>query len=122
MVYITFYKEISIIKQLIFANRFFHDNSHKFTAKITETLSNLQTQSDTYRFLFLNQSTCVGKCTFKDWTLVGNQIKYTLSRVKNYTEAQVCTTFQNHWVYGVKRMNRLLILLVPNEVPLHKLE
>lgn len=82
----------------------------------------MQSQSDMYRFLFVNQSTCVGKCTFKDWGIIGNQIKYTLSKVKRSTEGQICTTFQNHWVYGVKRMNRVLILLVPNEIPLHKIE
>jgi hypothetical protein len=85
MLFVTFYKEVSAIKQLIFANRFYHDNAHKFSVKISETLSSMQNQSDMYRFLFVNQSTCVGKCTFKDWGLIGNQIKYTLLRVKKST-------------------------------------
>ena len=82
MVYLTFYKEVSTMKQLIFVNRFFHDNLHKFSVKISEKLVNLQNQSDVYRFLFINESTCVGKCTFKDWSLISNQIKYTLARIK----------------------------------------
>ena len=72
--------------------------------------------------MFLNNSTYIGKCTFKDWHVFGNQIKYSLSLIKNSMEGQVATTFQNHWVYAVKRMNRTLVLLVPNDVPLHKLE
>jgi len=84
-------------------------------------MSNVLNQNDNYRFLFFNKSTCVGKCTFKDWGVIGNQIKYTLSRIKRSTEGQICTTFQNHWVYGVKKMNRVLIILIPNEVPLHKI-
>jgi hypothetical protein len=64
----------------------------------------------------------VGKCTFKDWALVGNQVRYTLERIMVGKEGQVTTTYQNHWVYGVKRMNRVLVLLVPNDVPLHKLD
>lgn len=82
MVFLTFYREISTLNQLIFTNRFFHDNTHKFSAKISEIMSNVISQNDNYRFLFMNLSTCVGKCTFKDWSLIGNQIKYTLSRIK----------------------------------------
>jgi hypothetical protein len=73
------------MRQLIFANRFFHDNLHKFSAKISEILSNLSQQNDAYRFLFVNRSTYSSKCTFKDWSLIGNQIKYTLSRIKKST-------------------------------------
>ena len=43
------------MKQLIFVNRFFHDNLHKFSVKISEKLVNLQNQSDVYRFLFINE-------------------------------------------------------------------
>jgi hypothetical protein len=82
--------------------------------KINEIMNNVLSQNDGYRFLFFNKNTMVGKCTFKDWSVIGNQIKYTLSRIKKSTEGQINTTFQNHWVYGVKRMNRILILLVPN--------
>ena len=122
MVFLTFYRSISSLHQLTFLNRFYHDNTHKFSIKINEILSSLNSQTDNYRFLFLNNSTYIGKCTFKDWLVFGNQIKYTLSLIKNSMEGQVATTFQNHWVYGVKRMNRTLVLLIPNDVPLHKLE
>ena len=112
----TFYhfKAITSLNQLVFANRFFHDNTHKFSVKISEVLTTVLNQNDGYRFLFANKSTCVGKCTFKDWSVVGDQIAYTLNRIKKTQEGQVATTYQNHWVYGIKRMNRVLILLVPN--------
>lgn len=83
--FLTFYKDISTLNQLIFTNRFFHDNSHKFFSKISQTLSNFLNQADSYRFLFWNSSTFIGKCTFKDWNTIGNQIKYTLSKIKNST-------------------------------------
>ncbi len=82
MVFLTFYKEISALNQLIFANRFFYDNTHKFLVKINEIMTNVLGQNDNYRFLFFNENTCVGKCTFKDWAVIGSQIKYTLCRIK----------------------------------------
>jgi hypothetical protein len=35
MMFLTFYKDISTLSQIIFANRFFHDNSQKFFSKIS---------------------------------------------------------------------------------------
>jgi hypothetical protein len=48
-------------------------------------MNNFLNQSDPYRFLFLNTSTFTGKCTFKDWYVIGNQIKYILTRIRNST-------------------------------------
>ena len=114
MVFLTFYKDVSTMNQIIFANRFFHDNTPKFSAKISEVMTTILNQNDSYRFLFANKSTCIGKCTFKDWNTIGPQIMYSLSRIKGSIEGQIATTYQNHWVYGIKRMNRILILLIPN--------
>lgn len=54
MVYLTFYRDVSNLNQLIFSNRFFHDNSHKFAVKISEVLTTVINQTDIYRFLFVN--------------------------------------------------------------------
>jgi len=69
---------VSTINQLIFSNRFFHDNSHKFLQKISEVLTTILNQTDIYRFLFVNESTYIGKCTFKDWSTIGKEIKHAL--------------------------------------------
>lgn len=50
------------------------------------------------------------------------EVRFALPALENNEEGIVATTYQNHWVYGVNRLNRLLILLIPNDIPLQKLD
>ena len=61
---------------MIFQNRFYHDNTDKFAIKITEIYNNLLAQTDTYRFLYFNMSTFVGKSTIEKWNNFVPELKY----------------------------------------------
>jgi hypothetical protein len=78
--------------------------------------------NDTYKFIFHNTATYSGKSTLKDIKIVGLQIKYGLDLMLKMDEGVVATSYQGWWVYGVRRFSRLLIFLIPNDVPLHKLD
>ena len=75
MLFITLYKQIPNAGQLIFQNRFYHDNADKFIAKINEAIPSLLKPQDPYRFIFHNVSTYSGKCTIRDWKGVGHLIR-----------------------------------------------
>ena len=63
MAYLTFYKSVQNENQILFQNRFFHDNTERFLIKLTETLTSMIVQADSYRFMYCNCSTGVGKNT-----------------------------------------------------------
>jgi hypothetical protein len=75
MLFITFYRDNPDLNQIIFQNRFYHDNSDKFLVKINESLIGVLKPSDPYKFLFHNASTFSGKSTIKEWKNIGNQIR-----------------------------------------------
>lgn len=54
MLFITLYKVNPSINQLIFQNRFYHDNADKFLMKINENLNTLLKPNDPYKFIFHN--------------------------------------------------------------------
>ena len=77
MQFVTFYRENPPAFQLIFQNRFFHDNAEKFLLKINEIVPALQRGNDPYRFVFHNTATYSGKSTLtvREWRTVGQWAK-----------------------------------------------
>ena len=75
MLFITFYKDNPGVNEIIFQNRFYHDNADKFLVKINESLIGILKPNDPYKFLFHNTSTYSGKSTIKEWKTQGNQIR-----------------------------------------------
>ena len=67
MLFLTFFNNITKTDQIIFQNKFYHDNTDKFTGKIAEIYNNLLTQNDIYKFLYSNLSTGMGKSTVEKW-------------------------------------------------------
>ena len=67
-------------------------------------------------------STFVGKSTIEKWNNYVPEIKYVWQTLEDNEEGIVATTYSNHWVYGVHRFNRILVLMIPSEIPLHKLD
>jgi hypothetical protein len=65
MLFLTFYRENPTISELVFQNRFYHDNSDKFIVKINESMPSLLKPNDPYKFLFHNAATYSGKSTIK---------------------------------------------------------
>lgn len=65
MLFLTFYKLNPDINQLIFQNRFYHDNADKFLLKINESLNGVLKTNDPYKFIFHNAATYSGKSTIK---------------------------------------------------------
>ena len=61
MLFVTFYRNITNIDQIIFQNRFYHDNIDKFMYKINEIMNGVLAQTDIYKFLYSNLSTFTGK-------------------------------------------------------------
>lgn len=139
MLFVTFYKEVSQPEQLHFQNRFYHDNIDKFIFKITDLMNGVLASTDMYKFIYSNLSTFTGKMgTNNDkWCLCANagnaglvltggvamELRYLLENLTQGNKDRViATTYKEHWVYGVHRLNRILVLFVPNEVPVHRLE
>ena len=50
------------------------------------------------------------------------EMRYLWELVSQSREGVVATTYKDHWVYGVHRLKRLLVVFVPSEVPVHRLE
>lgn len=69
MLFLTFFNNITKTDQIIFQNKFYHDNTDKFTGKIAEIYNNLLTQNDIYKFLYSNLSTGMGKSTVEKWNV-----------------------------------------------------
>lgn len=122
MLFLTFYKAISTRDQVIFQNRFYFDNISKFSHKISELLSGVMSQNDPYKFLYCNMNTYMGKSSIEKWNAFAPELRYIWEVVESQKEAQVATTIQNHWVYGIHRLNRILVLMIPGDIPLHKLD
>lgn len=123
MLFLTFYRENPNLSQLIFQNRFYHDNADKFLVKISESLTGLLKPTDPFRFLFHNAATFSGKSTIREWKSVGAHLREVLEGLQQREEGCIATlTHQNCWLYGFRRLSRLLILIVPSEIPLNKIE
>ena len=65
MFFITFYHRNPEMSELVFQNRFYHDNSDKFILKINESIPGLLKPNDPYKFIFHNCATFTGKSTIK---------------------------------------------------------
>lgn len=78
MLFITLYKANPGITQLVFQNRFYHDNADKFLMKVNEHLNTLLKPNDPYKFIFHNMETYAGKSSIKEWKTMGNQIREAL--------------------------------------------
>jgi hypothetical protein len=65
MFFVTLYKSNPTPNELIFQNRFYHDNADKFISKIGESIPGLLKPNDPYRFLFHNCATYTGKSTIR---------------------------------------------------------
>lgn len=76
MLFLTFYKQITDQDQIIFQNRFYHDNIDKFMYKITEVLNGVLIQSDAYKFIYSNLSTYTGKSSIEKWSSFVPEIRY----------------------------------------------
>ena len=122
MFFLTFYRSITQKDQIIFQNKFYHDNIDKFMPKIEAVINKLVSQFDNYKFLYCNNSTFHGKMSIDRWLLISPETRHILPALQNTQEGVVACTYQNHWVYGINRLNRLLILLIPNDIPLQKLD
>lgn len=122
MFFLTFYRSITQKDQIIFQNKFYHDNIDKFMPKIEVVINKLVSQFDNYKFLYCNNSTFHGKMSIDRWLLIAPETRHVLPALQNNEEGAVACTYQNHWVYGLNRLNRLLILLIPNDIPLQKLD
>jgi hypothetical protein len=123
MLFLTFYRENPNLSQLIFQNRFYHDNADKFLVKISESLSGLLKPNDPFKFLFHNAATFSGKSTIRDWKGVSSQLREMLETLQLREEGSIATlSHQNCWLYGFRRLSRMLILMVPSEIPLNKIE
>jgi hypothetical protein len=44
------------------------------------------------------------------------------SKLKSSTENSILTTTGSFWVYGLRRINRLLVVVMSNEIAIHKIE
>lgn len=44
------------------------------------------------------------------------------SKLKVSVEDTILTTTNSFWVYGMRRLNRLLVVVMSNEIPVHKIE
>ena len=122
MFFISFYKVLSNRQQIIFQNRFYYDNISKFSSKITDILGGILSQTDNYRFLYCNLNTYTGKIAIEKWQVFVPEMRYIWSIIEKQKESQVATTIQNHWVYGIHRLNRVLVLMIPSEIVLHRLD
>jgi hypothetical protein len=78
--------------------------------------------SDPYRFLFHNAATYSGKSTIREWKTVGRQVREVLEVLLASKEAVVLTLTQGFWIYGLHRFCRILVLLVPSDIPLLKVD
>ena len=141
MTYLTFYHKVNSLNQVKFQNRFFHDNNERFNKKLTDILSSILVQNENYRFLYCNSATGMGKSTLnlklKDYERgVGSLLLYILAVLEGEAHlkqeygkshhdgigSMVATIYKDYWIYGIKRINRLLILLAPTEVSVQKLD
>ncbi len=122
MLFVTFYKSLSSKDQIIFQNRFFFDNIGKFSYKISELLNGILSQIDNYRFIYCNMNTLTGKISIQKWNIFVPEMRYIWQIINKNKQSQVVTTIQNHWVYGIHRLNRVLVLMIPSQIPLHKLD
>lgn len=134
MLFLTFYRHLNSPEQLTFQNRFYHDNIDKFIFKITELMNGVLAQNDTYKFIYSNLSTYTGKmgtsndkwCVCSGGAIIGGlaiELRYVWEQLLDCTRSGVtATTYKDHWVFAVHRLNRLLVLFVPNDVPVHRLE
>lgn len=138
MLFVTFYKALTSPEQLIFQNRFYHDNIDKFIFKITEIMNGVLAQTDMYRFIYSNLSTYTGKmstsndkwciCTTNNNSInltggIAMELRYIWEQLmQGNKDGVTATTYKDHWVYGIHRLNRLLIIFVPNDVPVHRLD
>ena len=124
MQFVTFYRDSPPTPQLIFQNRFFHDNADKFLVKINEIVPALQRGNDPYRFVFHNSATYSGKSTLsvRDWKTVGPWVKEMLESMCASQEGMGLTMTREGWVTGLRRYSRVLVLLLPADLPMHKVE
>lgn len=122
MLFLTFYKSLNSKQQIIFQNRFYYDNIGKFSYKISELLSGVLSQVDNYRFIYCNLNTYTGKISIEKWNVFVPEMRYIWQIIQNNKQSQVVTTIQNHWIYGIHRLNRVLAILIPSQIPLHKLD
>ena len=122
MLFVTLYRALNTVDQVNFQNRFYHDNIDKFTSKIRDLMTGVMAQSDPYKFIYCNNRTFTGKSSIDKWSLVVPELRYVWENLETMKEGVIATTHVGHWVYGVHRLNRLLVLLIPSEVPLHRLE
>ena len=84
MFFITFYKSITQKDQIIFQNKFYHDNIDKFVPKIEVVVNKLVSQFDNYKFIYCNNSTFHGKMSIDRWLLISPETRYILpALIKN---------------------------------------
>lgn len=76
MLFITFYKNLTSKDQIIFQNRFYYDNISKFSHKINEILNGVLSQVDTYKFLYSNLNTYMGKMAVEKWNVFVPEMRY----------------------------------------------
>lgn len=78
MLFVTFFKEINQKDQIVFQNRFYHDNIDKFMPKIELVLNKVLTQFDNYKFLYCNKNNYHGKLSIDKWLLLVNELRFAL--------------------------------------------
>lgn len=122
MFFISFFKQSPTLNEMVFQNRFFHDNSDRFIQKINESLPSLIKPNDPYKFLFHNCATYTGKSTIKEWKTIGLQIIKDFNILQSNTEGIVATTTPIGWICGMHKYSRILILIVPLDIQLNRLD
>lgn len=79
--------------------------------------------NDPYKFVFHNIGTYTGKSTIKEWKNFAYYIRNALELVQATPEGvAVTSTPFGFWVYGVHRFSRILVLLVPTDLSLARVE
>ena len=53
---------------------------------------------------------------------VGIAIRNIFSKLKSSLDDTILTTTGSFWVYGMRRLNRMLVVVMSNEIPMHKIE
>jgi hypothetical protein len=67
-------------------------------------------------------ATYSGKSTIREWKNVGRQVREALEVLLASKEAVTLSLGQGYWIYGLHRFCRVLVILVPSDTPLLKVD
>lgn len=119
------------LERIQLQNRFFMDNVERFNEKLSSIVAPLSSQvhsqlmqQEFHRFVYVNCINMGGKMTlqFGESQEVSMALRNIFSKLKASVEDVILTTTSSFWVYGLRRLNRLLVVVMSNEIPVHKIE